>query len=164
MSLKEKIQAWWLLRLGNPVVRIGEAGAFRWRFRRFTFEVKTVSGNFKAVWTANESPYAQLLVAQDEDVHAFCEVVYEISMLLTTEKRFAEDIVKAIERYSKRLEKKAAVEGKKEDELDEEAALAFEKEVQEHIELQKRQRKKAEKEIDRRFESTAQKLREDGKN
>lgn len=160
MSLKDRIQSWWLLRVNNPVVRVGEAGAFRWRFRRFTFEVKTVSGNFKAVWTANESPYAQLLVAQDEDIHAFCEIVYEISMLLTTEKRFAEDIVKAIERYSKRLEKKAAVDGKKEDEMEAAAALAFEKGVQEHIELPKKQRRKAEKEIDRRFESAAQKLRE----
>ena len=56
-----KIEKFWWFSMRNPVIRAGERGAFRWKFRRFWLEIETLSGNFKARWTADEHPYAYLI-------------------------------------------------------------------------------------------------------
>lgn len=136
MRLKEKLMKWWFFRVKNTTVRKGEEGGFKWRFRRFTMEISTVSGNFKARWTADAHPYGYLLSGKDDDnIHGYCQIVYEISKLLTTDQKFATDIQKAVRDYDKRLQKKAKVV---EDETEEKIALEGEKQVQEYVERKRK--------------------------
>ena len=151
MKIKEKILKFWWFRFRNPVIRKGEAGGFRWAFRRFWLEIETVSGNFKAKFMADEHPYAYLLAGQgDENIHGFCQTVYLLSKTLTTDQGFADDVAKAIAKYNKRLQKQAASEVV-EDDTEEKIALEEVKAVQEHVELPKKERKKVERGIDGRF-------------
>lgn len=137
--------------MANPVVREGKSpdGAFRWKFRRFTLELSTESGNWKAVFTAAEHPYAYLLSGgTDDNIIGFCRIVYMVSMLVTTDQGLANDIGKAINKYQKRLEKTADVT---EDEVEEKAALDAEKQVREFVEMPAQKRKKVERETNKKF-------------
>lgn len=139
----------------NPIVREGEHGGFKWRFRRFTLEISTVSDNWRARWTAAEHPYGYLLAGSgDENIEGFAQTMYEVGMLLTTDQGFVNDIQKALKKYSSRLEKKAAKDIV-EDETEEKIALEAEKQVQEHIELPRKDRKKRERDINKRFKESA---------
>lgn len=131
----------------NPIVREGEHGGFKWRFRRFTLEISTLSGNWKAKWTAAEHPYGYLLAGSgDENIEGFAQTMYEVGMLLTTDQGFVNDIQKALRKYSSRLEKKAAKDIV-EDETEEKIALEEEKQVQEAIGMSRKERR----DVNRRF-------------
>ena len=139
----------------NPIVREGEHGGFKWKFRRFTLEISTLSGNWKARWTAAEHPYGYLMAGSgDENIEGFAQTMYEIGMLLTTDQGFVNDIQKALKKYSSRLEKKAAKDVV-EDETEENIALEAEKQAQEHIELPRKERRKVERDINKRFKESA---------
>ena len=154
-KLTEKLLRFWWFRFRNPVVRKGEKGGFKWKFRRFWLDIETVSGNFKARFTADVHPYGYLIAGQDaENIHGFCAAVYEVSHLLTTDQGFVNDIQKALKKYSTRIEKSEKIV---EDETEEEIALENEKAVQEFVELPKKERRKAEKDIDRRFRKAVKK-------
>lgn len=127
-----KFRKWWLFTMRNPIIRKGEKGGFKWVFRRFWLEITTLSGNFKARFTAAEHPYGYLLAGKDDvNIEGFCQTVYEVSMLLTTDQGFVNDIQKAIRKYSSRLEKQAKVV---EDEIEEKIALETERQIQEKVE------------------------------
>ena len=161
MKIKEKILKWWWFTFKNHVVRKGEAGGFRFVFRRFDLTIETMSGNFKARFMADEHPYAYLLASNgDENIHGFCQTVYMLSKTLTTDQGFVDDVSKAFAKYEKRLQKQAA-SGVVEDETEEKIALETEKAIQEHIELPKKERRKVERGIDGRFKkAVAQSLKE----
>lgn len=155
MKVFEKIQKWYYFKIANPVVRRGEYGAFRWTFRRFWVDVETLSGNFKMRFTADEHPYGYLLAGKDdENIKGFCQYMYTLGKVLTTEQKLVDDIEKALKRYEKRLVDAAAKEEAEsgiDPEAEEKAALEFEKSVQEFVEKPKKERKKEEKAIDKRF-------------
>lgn len=151
MKLKDRLTKWWYFRFRNPVVREGEAGGFRWRFRRFWLEIETISGNFKAKFMADEHPYAYLLASQgDENIHGFCSAIYMLSKTITSDQGLVDDISKAISKYQKRLEEEAASEVK-EDETEEKIALEEVKAVQEFVEMPKKERRKVERDANGRF-------------
>ena len=151
-----KFKKWWWFTMRNPIVREGEHGGFKWRFRRFTLEISTLSGNWRARWTASEHPFGYLLSDEsDKNTPGFAEILYTVGMLLTTEQKFANDIQNAIKRYQDRATKSAKVE---EDEIEEKIALETEKQIQEHVELPKKERKKVEKKIDKKFKKAAKGL------
>lgn len=151
MKIKEKILKWWWFSFRNPVIRKGEAGGFRWVFRRFWMEVETLSGNFKAKFMADEHPYAYLLASQgDENIHGFCQTVYLLSKTLTTDQGLVDDVAKAIAKYNKRLQKQAASEVV-EDETEEKIALETEKAIQEVVDMPKKERRKYERDLNGRF-------------
>ena len=148
----------WYFKVKNPVVRKGESkdGAFRWTFRRFWLEIETLSGNFKARFTAGEHPFAALLSDEsDKNTLGFAEILYMVGMLLTTEQKFANDIQNAIKRHQDRATKSAKVE---EDEIEEKIALETEKQIQELVEMPSKERKKVEKKIDKKFEKAVKDL------
>lgn len=148
----------WYFKVKNPVVRKGESkdGAFRWTFRRFWLEIETLSGNFKARFTADEHPFAALLSDEsDKNTPGFAEILYTVGMLLTTEQKFANDIQNAIKRYQDRMMKSAKVD---EDEIEEKIALETEKQIQSLVEMPKKERKKVEKKIDRKFKKAVKDL------
>ena len=147
MKIIDKIRRFWLFRMANPVVREGEHGGFKWKFRRFWLEIGTLSGNFKGRWTASEHPFGYLVAGEDDDnIEGFCQMVYMVSMLLTTDQKFVNDVNKALDRYEKRMEK-----AKGDEEDDEEVILAAEKQVQEYAEMPEKERKKVEKQANRRL-------------
>ena len=146
-----KIVKWWYFHIANPVVRKGEAGAFRWTFRRFWLDITTVSGNFKVRFIADENPYGYLAAGkEDTNSHGFAMTMYEIGKLLTTDQGFVDDVQKAIVKYRKRLEKQAAGGGG-EDETQEKNARGRGKAIQEVVEMPKKERRKYERGVDGRF-------------
>lgn len=129
----EKFRKWWLFRVENPVVRKGESGGFRWVFRRYWLDIETLSGNFKARFTASENPYGYLLAGQDdENILGFAQTLYYLGSSLTTDQKLCNDIGKAYKSFVDRLEKKAAAEVK-EDEFEEKVALEEVKQIYEKV-------------------------------
>lgn len=158
MKIKDRLTKWWYFTMRNPKVRVGEKGGFKWVFRRFGMDIETVSGNFKAHFTAGEHPFGYLISGSgDDNIEGYCQTLYMVGMLLTTDQGFVNDINKAIQKYQKRLDKV------KLDDSSEEVALEEEQALQEHIELPKREHRKAEKDIDRRFKKTAKKVKDGNK-
>lgn len=161
MSIKEKIFKWFWFTFKNPVVRKGEAGGFKWEFRRFWLTVETVSGNFKARFMADEHPYAYLLAGKtDDNIIGFCQIVYMLSHTLTTDQGLVNDVQRVYQKYENRLQKQAASEVV-EDETEEKIALETEKQIQEVVEMPKKERRKYERGVDGRFrKALAQSLNE----
>lgn len=131
-----KIVRFWYFKVRNPKIRVGAHGGFRWVFRRYNFTVETLSGNWKASWTTSEHPFGYLLSSKtDDNIIGFCQTMYEVGMLLTTDQGFVNDIQKALKKYSARIEKKAKVV---EDEIEEKVAIEEEKQVQEYVERKRK--------------------------
>ncbi|MBO7510015.1 MAG: hypothetical protein J6T35_02430 [Bacteroidales bacterium] len=143
----EKIKRFWYFRIANPVLREGEAGGFKWSFRKFWLDIRTVSGNFQCRFTAAEHPYGYLLAGEDDDnVLGFCQMLYYLGMVITTDQGLVNDIQKAFSKYEKRLEK---VEADPND--SEEAAIAEVKGIQEYVEATPKERRKMERDVNGRF-------------
>lgn len=156
MSLKEKFLKWWYFHLANPKVREGEAGGFKWCFRRFWLDISTLSGNFKARFTADKDPYGYLLAGKDdENIHGFAMTIYQVGKLLTTDQGFVDDVQKALQKYEKRLSKV------KPDTDSEEAALAEVKAVQEYVEMPKKEQRKYERDVNGRFKKAVKEVEKD---
>ena len=148
----KKIQKFWWFHMANPIVRKGEAGGFKWKFRRFWLDIETVSGNFKVRFMAAEHPYAYLLAGQtDDNIHGFCQTIYMVGMLLTTDQGFVSDVGRAIQKYDKRLQKANSVV---EDETEEKIALEEVKQVEDYAKMASSERKK----IDKKFKSAIKKI------
>lgn len=151
----DKIKRFWYFRLRNGVVRKGEKGGFRWTFRRFWLDVETVSGNWRARWMADEHPYGYLMAGPDDDnIHGFCQMMYLLGKTLTTDQVLVNGIQRELKKYESRLSKAAA-----EDETEEKASLEFEKQVQEYMELPKKERRKVGRATDRKFKKTVKDLK-----
>lgn len=161
MSIKEKFLKWFWFTFKNPVVRKGEAGGFRFVFRRFDLTIETLSGNFKAKFMADEHPYSVLVgCEQEKTIHGYCALLYQIGKLMTTDAGFVGDLQKALSKYDKRLQKQAE-SNVKEDETEEKIALETEKQIQEVVEMPKNERRKYERGVDGRFrKAVAQSLKE----
>lgn len=149
-KLKERFLKFWWYTFRNPIMREGEDGGMRWRFRRFWVDFETVSGNFKCRFEAGKDPYGYLLSSDDNQVHGFAMRLYLIGSLLTTDKQFVKDINRALNNLDKRLTKKAE-SGVVEDETEEKIALEEEKAVQEIVDMPKKEKRKFERNVNRRF-------------
>lgn len=153
-----RILKFWYFTFHNKVVWKGEKGGFKVTFRRFWVEVESVSGNWKARWTAAEYPYAYLLTAatgsNEDTLWGFIERMYMWSMTLLIDVQLAKDMDEAFQAYLKRQEP-AKVE---EDAQEEEAALEFERQVQEYVEMPRRQRRKQDRDVNGRFKKTVKDL------
>lgn len=154
-KLFKKIETWFWFTFRNNVIRKGESGGFKWVFRRLSLEIETLSGNFKAKFTADESPFAYLLAGDDEQTHGFALRLYMIGKLMTREQKFVDDLDKALEDYEKRSQEQADVV---EDETEEKIAIEEARSVQEHIELPEKERKKRERDINGRFRKAVKNL------
>ena len=119
--MMKKFTEWWYFHVVNRKVRKGEKGGFKWLFRRFWLEISTLSGNFKARFTAAEHPYGYLIAGEkDDNIEGYCQMLYMVAMLLTADQGFVDDVRKAINKYDKRLQKENPVV---EDETEEKIAL-----------------------------------------
>ena len=142
----------------NPVVVSGEKGGFRYVFRRYTLELRTVSGNWRMRVTACEHPWAYLRASveqgREDNVFGFTNVLYYLTMTMTTDQRLVDDVQKALVDYDRRLEENVG-----EDPEEEKAALEEVKGVQEYVEMGARERRKYERDVNRRFKRAAEKVR-----
>ena len=128
---QQDMRKWWFFNFRNPKVRVGANlnGGFSWVFRRFWMEISTISGNFRMRVTAGEHPFGYLVAGKsDENIEGYCQTVYTVAMLLTTEDKDEEKI-----------------------------ALEGEKALQERIEMSPKERRKADRETDKRFKETVKK-------
>lgn len=149
----EKLKKFWYFNLSNPVIRKGERGGFKWTFKRFWLDVETVSGNWKMRFIANEHPYGYLVSGKDDNnIVGYCATMYYLSQTLTTDQGLVSDVEKALKKFEKRV-------GMAEMEPEEEEAAAMEevKSVQDLVEMPQKARRKAEKDIDRRFKASIKK-------
>lgn len=154
MSLKDRFLRWWYFKVRNTVVRKGEKGGFRWVFRRFWLEISTVSDNFRMRFTAAEHPYGYLAAGEgDDNIQGFCETMYMLGHLLTTDQELVDEVQKAIGKYEGRLTKKDV-----EDE-NEEAALEEVRQVQEYVDMGKKERRKYERDVNGRFKKAVKSAR-----
>lgn len=152
----KKIQTWFWFTFRNPKVRQGEAGGFKWCFRRLDMTIETLSGNFKARFTAAENPYAYLLCGKtDDNIIGFAQMLYYLGMVITTDQGLVDDISKAVNKYEKRLQKSAKVE---ENETEEKIALEEVKQVQEYVEKPAKERRKQDRETNGRFKKAVKGL------
>lgn len=158
MKIWDKFVRLWCLNVMNPVVVSGEKGGFRYVFRRYTLELRTVSGNWRMMVTACEHPWAYLRASveqgREDNVFGFANVLYYLTMTLTTDQRLVDEVQKALMDYETRLEEKAKVE---EDPEEEKAAMEEVRGVQEYAEMGARERRKMEREISGRFRKSVKK-------
>lgn len=148
----------WCLNVMNPVEVSGEKGGFRYVFRRYTLELRTVSGNWRMRVTACEHPWAYLRASveqgREDNVFGFAHVLYYLTMTMTTDQRLVDEVQKALVDYDVRLEEKAKVE---EDPEEEKAAMEEVRGVQEYAEMGAKERRKMEREINGRFRKSVKK-------
>ena len=163
MKIWDKFVRLWCLNVMNPVVVSGEKGGFRYVFRRYTLELRTVSGNWRMSVTACEHPWAYLRASveqgREDNVFGFAHVLYYLTMTMTTDQRLVDEVQKALVDYDRRLEEKAKVE---EDPEEEKAAMEEVRGVQEYAEMGARERRKYERGVNRRFKRAAEKVKESG--
>lgn len=115
--------------------------------------IETLSGNFKARWTASEHPFGYLLAGKNDDnIVGFCQMMYYLGSTVTTDQGLVNDIQKAISKYEKRL-------GKAELEQDgEEAAIAEVKAVQDYVDAPKKVQRKMERDANGRFKKVVKEV------
>jgi hypothetical protein len=125
------IQGWWLLKFRNTIVQEVEFDAYKVVFRRFTMDIETKSGNMKMRTTHCEHPNAFLFSCLEDNpniIEMYCRRLYEFVNFFTFDAGFANEYAKAINKFYKRMEKKAESIAKgiteDEDKLNEEVVKA----------------------------------------
>ena len=106
-----RLGMWWKLHFRNTLVQEVEFDAYRVTFRRFTMEVETKSGNMKLRTLHCEHPNAFLFSCLENGfesiVEKYCRRLYEFISFYTLDAGFANEYTKAINKFYKRMEKKA---------------------------------------------------------
>lgn len=105
------IQGWWLLKFRNTIVQEVEFDAYKVTFRRFTMDITTKSGNMKLRTLHCEHPNAFLFSCLENGIESviekYCRRLYEFINFYTLDAGFADEYTKAINKFYKRMEKKA---------------------------------------------------------
>lgn len=154
------IKTWFWFTFRNPVVRKGEFGGFRWVFRRLDMEIRTLSGNFVCRFTAAEHPYAYLLAGKDDDnIIGFCQMLYYLGMVITTDQELVNDVRTAFEKYEQRMEGNVEVV---EDETEEKIAMEEVRGIQEYVDATPKERRKMERDANGRFKKAVKDVEKKG--
>lgn len=145
----DKLQRWFLLTFCDTKIKTVQFPAFKVTFRKFTMEIKSVSGNFTLKTTGMVYPNAFLydaLTKGDENlVRWYCNRMYELTTSLLTDQGLFDDVQKALTKYGKRLQVVAEQKAKQ---VTEEADTIAAEQVKANIEyanMTKRQRKEYKK-------------------
>ena len=126
------LRGWWMLTFRNTKLKEVEFDAYDVTFRRFTMEVETKSGNMKLRTLHCEHPNAFLFSCLENGfesiIEKYCRRLYEFISFYTLDAGFANEYTKAINKFYKRMEKKAESIAKEitpdEDKLNEEVVKA----------------------------------------
>lgn len=145
----DKMQRWFLLTFCNVKIKTVQFPAFKVTFRKFTMEIKSLSGNFtlktKGMIYPNAFLYDALTKGDENLVQWYCNRMYELTTFLLTDQGLFDDVQKALTKYCKRLQ--VVAEQKAKEITEEEDAIAAEQ-VKANIEyanMTKKQRKEYKK-------------------
>ena len=145
----EKLQRWFLLTFCDAKIKTVQFSAFKVTFRKFTMEIKSVSGNFTLKTVGMVYPNAFLydaLTKGDSDlVQWYCNRMYELTTLLLTDQGLFDDVQKALTKYGKRLQVVAEQKAKEVTEEEERMAAEQVKANIEYAGMTKKQRKEYKK-------------------
>lgn len=100
-------------------------------------EITTKSGVWSMRVAGNNHAYGYLLAAANqgltEQIHGYATTCYVVAQTLTTDQGFTDDVLRAISKWQRRMEKKAESEAKKVTATDEQVSQAvMEAVTQEH--------------------------------
>lgn len=145
----EKLQRWFLITFCNAKIKTVQCSAFKVTFRKFTMEIKSVSGNFTLKTMGMVYPNAFLydaLTKGDADlVQWYCNRMYELTTCLLTDQGLFDDVQKALTKYGKRLQVVAEQKAKEVTEEEEHMAAEQVKANIEYANMTKKQRKEYKK-------------------
>ena len=154
----KKLQTWFLLTFCDTKIKSVQFPAFKVTFRKFTTEIKSVSGNFtlKTVGVVYPNAFLYNALTQGDEglVHWYCNRMYELTSLLLTDQGLADDVQKALTKYDKRLQ--VVVERKAKEVTEDADAIAAEQ-VKANIEyanMTKKQRKEYKKALREELKNT----------
>lgn len=127
--MKKNKRMWSAFRLWVADRKIAEkeVGGFRYIFRKYSMEVRTLSGNFGVKVMCTEHPCGYLLQSmkqgKDKNLEGYATLMYIIGTNLTRDQNMVSDITQDVKNYFRRLEKK----GKKAKDMtpEEEAATLY---------------------------------------
>lgn len=143
------VQRWFLLTFCDTKIKAVQCSAFKVTFRKFTMEIKSVSGNFTLKTMGMVYPNAFLydaLTKGDADlVQWYCNRMYELTTLLLTDQGLFNDVQKALNEYDKRLQVIAEQKAKEVTEEEERMAAEQVKANIEYANMTKKQRKEYKK-------------------
>ena len=145
----DKMQRWFLLTFCNVKIKTVQFPAFKVTFRKFTMEIKSVSGNFTLQTMGMVYPNAFLydaLTKGDADlVQWYCNRMYELTTCLLTDQGLFDDVQKALNKYDKRLQVIAEQKAKEVTEEEERMTSEQVKANIEYANMTKKQRKEYKK-------------------
>ena len=145
----DKLQRWFLLTFCDTKIKTVQCSAFKVTFRKFTMEIKSVSGNFTLKTMGMVYPNAFLydaLTKGDADlVQWYCNRMYELTTLLLTDQGLFDDVQKALNKYDKRLQVIAEQKAKQVTEEEERIVAEQVKANIEYANMTKKQRKEYKK-------------------
>lgn len=102
----------WYFGVRNRLERRYERGGFRVDFRRYDMRIRTLSGNFALRLRANEYSYGYLLSSlmqgREDNLRGYAMLLYIVASCVCEDDGLRRDLMKGIERYEGRLERKAA--------------------------------------------------------
>lgn len=136
------VQMWFLITFCNTKIKTVQYPAFKVTFRKFTMEIKSVSGNFTLKTMGMVYPNAFLydaLTKGDADlVQWYCIKMYELTTCLLTDQGLFDDVQKALTKYDKRLR---VVAEQKAREVTEEVDAVAAEQVKANVEYAKKTKK-----------------------
>ena len=153
-----KLKKFWYFHCANPVMRRGEKGAFKWTFRRFWLDIRSISGNFRLRFTASEHPFGYLAAGKtDDNIQGYASLMYFLGCCITTDQQLVDDVQKALRDYEERLM------ATPDDETDsEEAAIDEVKGIQKYVEMSPKERRQYERDVDKRFKKSIKNYVQEG--
>lgn len=145
----DKMQRWFLLTFCNVKIKTVQFPAFKVTFRKFTMEIKSLSGNFtlktKGMIYPNAFLYDALIKGDENLVQWYCNRMYELTTCLLTDQGLFDDVQKALTKYGKRLQVVAEQKAKEVTEEEERMTSEQVKANIEYANMTKKQRKEYKK-------------------
>lgn len=146
-----ELQRWFLLTFCDTKIKTVQSPAFKVTFRKFTMEIKSVSGNFtlktKGMIYPNAFLYDALIKGDENLVQWYCNRMYELTTCILTDQGLFDDVQKALNKYGKRLQVIAEQEAKEVTEEEERMAAEQVKANIEYANMTKKQRKEYKKSL-----------------
>ena len=145
----QNVQRWFLLTFCDTKIKTVQFPAFKVTFRKFTMEIKSMSGNFTLKTMGMVYPnaflYDALTNGDEKLVQWYCNRMYELTTCLLTDQGLFDDVQKALTKYGKRLQVVAEQKAKEVTEEDERIASEQVKANIEYANMTKKQRKEYKK-------------------
>lgn len=135
--MKKLKRVWNLVwfRLNDRKVRELEIRGFKYVFRKYSMEVRSISRNFSCTVLCSEHPWGYLRVSsekgKEKNLEGYATLMYILGTSLTRDQKLVDDITRDVKSYYARLERKASKAAPAESEVEEMVTLFNEKQIYE---------------------------------